>query len=261
MRSTGLRSILVLALILLSAACSSSEAITPVPTLVLIPATATNTRTPITPTATPPSALLPADVAATSAPPIRPADIAPISDNSLVRRAAADLAAALDIPPSSVLVARVEDAVWPNEQLGCDSGGSVLLERAVQGYRVLLVAGSTVYEYHTDATSRVLRCPNESIVSGDILLEVDPVAVDMYEMAQRRLSQELSVSVSRIHLVEMHPVNWTDSSFGCPVPGQTYSPVNIFGYRIVLSDGDKQYIFHTDVLSLFPCTSRQEQLP
>jgi len=54
---------------------------------------------------------------------------------------------------------------------------------------------------------------------------------------------------------------WQDTSLGCPEPGQTYAPVAVDGYRIVLEVRDTQVIFHTDFDRAIPCDPDLEQLP
>lgn len=43
------------------------------------------------------------------------------------------------------------------------------------------------------------------------------------------------------------PVQWSDSSLGCPQPGQTYQQVVTPGYLVTLAVGDQTYHVHTDV--------------
>jgi hypothetical protein len=37
--------------------------------------------------------------------------------------------------------------------------------------------------------------------------------------------------------------------------------LNVDGYRIVLSAGDNEYLFHTDFDRALPCDAKNEQLP
>lgn len=89
----------------------------------------------------------------------------------------------------------------------------------------------------------------------------DPVAADLVVLARRRIAQELDLPERSVHLVEVTPFVWTESSLGCPQPGQKYVPVEVDGYRLVLSVGDKQYIFHSDSERLSPCDAKYEHLP
>ncbi len=93
------------------------------------------------------------------------------------------------------------------------------------------------------------------------LLPLDPVAAELVLLAQRRLSDELDLPVGAMQVVEVEPYRWTDSSLGCPVPGQTYAPAEIDGYRIVLAADGREYLFHTDFDRAFPCDPVNERLP
>jgi hypothetical protein len=91
--------------------------------------------------------------------------------------------------------------------------------------------------------------------------QLDPVAAELVRLAQRRLGEELDLPTRRLRVIEVRPLQWPDSSLGCPLPGQTYTPILIDGYRIVLGAGDNEYIFHSDFDRVIPCDSDKEQLP
>lgn len=95
----------------------------------------------------------------------------------------------------------------------------------------------------------------------DAELEADPVAAELAALAQRRIAQELNLPTRRVQIVEVTAYKWTDSSLGCPVAGETYTPGEVDGYRIVLEVADQQYFFHTDVDRALPCDAANEQLP
>lgn len=92
-------------------------------------------------------------------------------------------------------------------------------------------------------------------------LAVDPVASELAMLAQRRIAQDLNLPARRVRIVEVTPYVWTDTSLGCPAPGETYAALTVDGYRIVLSAGDNEYIFHTDFDRALPCDAKNEQLP
>jgi hypothetical protein len=75
------------------------------------------------------------------------------------------------------------------------------------------------------------------------------------------LADELDLAARRIRVIDVMPVTWTDSSLGCPQPGETYPPITIEGYRIVLAAGDDEYIFHSDSTQVIACDARTERLP
>jgi hypothetical protein len=95
----------------------------------------------------------------------------------------------------------------------------------------------------------------------DNVLNVDPVAAELASLAQRRVAEDLGLPVRRVRVVEVQSYTWTDTSLGCPVAGETYTAIAVDGYRIALSAGDNEYIFHTDFDRALPCDAANEQLP
>ncbi len=92
-------------------------------------------------------------------------------------------------------------------------------------------------------------------------IDVDPIAAELVGIAQRVVAQDLDLSTRRVRLVEIAPYVWTDSSLGCPAPGQSYTPIESRGYRILVSAGEEDYLFHTDFDRLLPCDPDNERLP
>lgn len=160
--------------------------------------------------------------------------------------AQADLAAHVSGSMPVVRIIRFEAAEWRGRNLGCNDPVATLSTVRVPGFRLLLLAGDTIYTYHADET-RVRLCEQVSVLQAppDILIEIDPVAAELVDLALRRLARDLDISTRRIQVIEVHPTVWEDSSLGCPVEGQTYVPANSIGYRIVLSAGERDYVFHT----------------
>jgi hypothetical protein len=89
----------------------------------------------------------------------------------------------------------------------------------------------------------------------------DPAAAELVALAQRRLSQELDLPARSIQLIEVQPYTWTESSLGCPIPGQQYLAATADGYRIVLQAGDRRYLFHSDSDRIISCDPKNELLP
>lgn len=160
--------------------------------------------------------------------------------------AQADLTTHVSGSVPAIRIIRFEDAEWRGRNLGCNDPAATLSTVRVPGFRLLLLAGDTIYTYHADET-RVRLCEQVSILQAppDILIEIDPVAAELVDLALRRLARDLDISTRRVQLVEIEPMVWEDSSLGCPVEGQTYVPANSIGYRIVLSAGEQVYVFHT----------------
>jgi len=241
------------------AACSTGAAPTNAPTQVLIPAPPTLTMPAVIPSETPQPILAPVDV-------INP-QTTPVDENLelLIQQMVDDLASSLNVEAEAVQVVRLESVFWMTSDLGCDVETVVASERGA-GYRVILLVNNTYYEYHTDEGANFLRCEEldptaAATLAIGMLLELDPVAAELAALAQQRIADQLDLPIRRIRIVDVRTVRWTDSSLGCPQPDQTYTQVETDGYRIVVSAGEQEYIFHSDFDRLLVCSADAEQLP
>jgi hypothetical protein len=246
-----------IAFVLAMTACSAGGTPVVVSTQMLIPSTITDTPTAVPPTATPPALPAPQDIVATA--PV----LIPAIAQSLVSQVMDDLAESLSVDQNDIQLLVLETATWTSDDLGCGDGGQPRLDGAVDGFRLVLLVGNTTYEYHTDSQSNIRRCglSGTNIGETDLLVQIDPVAAELAALAERRLADELDLTTRRISVVEVTRIIWTDSSLGCPLPGEDYTPIRIDGYRIVLSVDDDQYIFHADFDRLVPCDEQDEVLP
>ncbi|MBK8021352.1 MAG: hypothetical protein IPK19_07925 [Chloroflexi bacterium] len=97
--------------------------------------------------------------------------------------------------------------------------------------------------------------------AGLALVERDPIAAELVRLAQEEIRRATDLPTRRIQLEEIRSVVWTDSSLNCPLPDSSYVPLEIDGYRIVLSAGEQEYVFHTDIDRVMLCDVENEQLP
>ena len=65
------------------------------------------------------------------------------------------------------------------------------------------------------------------------------------------LGRRLGVDISEIVLGDLASATWPDFSLGCPRPGQVYGQAIVPGYRITLSAGGREYVYHTDARTRF----------
>jgi len=74
------------------------------------------------------------------------------------------------------------------------------------------------------------------------------MAVDdeMIALAKKDLARRKGISVEGIALKRIEGVDWPDASLGCPEEGKLYAQVVSPGYRLVLSDGTRNFEYHTD---------------
>lgn len=76
----------------------------------------------------------------------------------LVALATEDLADMLEMSPERIELVRVEPTDWRDGSLGCPKPNVDYIQRVTPGYTIWLQAGEDVYEYHSDDTTRIVRC-------------------------------------------------------------------------------------------------------
>jgi hypothetical protein len=70
----------------------------------------------------------------------------------------ADAESRTDIPQEEFAVVRAEAVVWNDGSLGCPQPGMMYTQALVDGYWVVLEAGSEQYDYRADQGSYFLLC-------------------------------------------------------------------------------------------------------
>src|SRR5438093_13182170 len=63
-------------------------------------------------------------------------------------------------------------------------------------------------------------------------------------LARRTLAAKLSVPIERIKIVSVSPVEWRDSSLGCPERGMVYTQVLTSGYKVTLRAAEREHAVH-----------------
>lgn len=229
----------------LTANCSSSRSGTGVPTAALNPvqATATTPSIPANPTASNLSA--PGDLMRNTP---------QAGNNPVALFVLDDLANNHGVNRSQAQVASIESAQWANADLDCAGEGT---SGSVNGYRMLVVAGDKVYEYHTDSTSAVKLCQETDLSENpDLLLELDPTAAELVTLAKAQVARDFSVQEQSVRLVSVRSQTWPNTGLGCPVEGQMYAQMMVPGYEIVLAANNTEYVFHTDYARVTLCETK-----
>jgi hypothetical protein len=253
-------------------ACSAPSTPLAVPTLTLVPNTETPTPTPITPSPVPNVSATPLPLTATPSPfPIVTIlEITVTPDVDLTRRILRDLANSLNTDIERIQIVTIEAAVWFDDQLGCDEQTMLDTQAAiatfrpgvrVDGFRYVLLVGNTAHEYHSEGVRRFEPCLSSENIRDELLIAVDPIALDMLSLVQRIVAEELDLSTRRVQMVTIAPYVWSDTSLGCPQANQTYTQADIPGYRIVVAAGATEYAYHSDSTTVVRCLAGSETLP
>jgi hypothetical protein len=90
----------------------------------------------------------------TAAPPSIPA-----GSQAAVDASVSELARLATVDAGDIAVISVEATDWPDPSLGCPKAGLMYPQMITPGYRIILDAQGTTYEFHTDASGqRVVTC-------------------------------------------------------------------------------------------------------
>ena len=87
---------------------------------------------------------------------------------------------------------------------------------------------------------------DRSVQEGSPAATPSDVTAQIVAAAKERLASELDTSVEVVEIIAVEPVEWSDTSLGCPEPGQMYAQVITPGYRVLLEAEGEQFEVHTD---------------
>ncbi len=73
----------------------------------------------------------------------------------------ADAATRAGVQPAAFTVIAASAVTWSDGSLGCPEPGMMYTQALVSGYRVILEAAGTEYDYHADQRSNFSLCPAE----------------------------------------------------------------------------------------------------
>ena len=85
--------------------------------------------------------------------------------------------------------------------------------------------------------SAPVNTPPPPTVGGDDLQARAENAVGL-------LANRLQVPEADVEISSLERVTWPDGSAGCPRPGVSYTQALVDGYRVVLTNGGREYHFH-----------------
>jgi hypothetical protein len=83
----------------------------------------------------------------------------------LIEQARNDLSQRLSISSGQIKLVEATEVEWPDSSLGCPQEGMSYLQVITPGYRILLEAGGTQYEYHSNRDTYFVYCENPNPVS------------------------------------------------------------------------------------------------
>jgi hypothetical protein len=91
--------------------------------------------------------------------------------------------------------------------------------------------------------------PTTSVPSSLPGLNPTPDPGPIVNAALNDAATQLGVSAANLHVEQVEPRQWPDSSLGCARPGLMYSQIVTPGFLIVISSGSTRLEYHTDTRS------------
>ena len=64
--------------------------------------------------------------------------------------------------------------------------------------------------------------------------------------ARKLLAEDLGVAEDALALVSSEPMQWSDASLGCPMPGYGYAQVITPGHKVIFEHSGAQHAVHTN---------------
>lgn len=198
----------------------------------------------------------------TSGPTSQTTDVAPVAGGdtaAYVQGAINTLASTLNVPAPSIALLSVNEAEWPDSSMGCSQPGQAYVQQVTPGLVIILKAGDSDYEVHTDRAQHYVVCLPQT-GAGASPTPPDPVVAEFIQQARANLASQLGISPDAVAVVSSEARDWSDGNLGCK-PGQaslTPEAGPISGYKIVLAVGDKYYEYHTSFDAIYFCKDPTE---
>jgi hypothetical protein len=135
------------------------------PTAPSVSATSTTTFTTVEPTAaTEPDRAPPPETETPTTTEEPPMATPSLPASGPVAVAIADLADRLGVDADAIEVTAAEEVTWSDGSLGCPMPGRIYTQALVNGTRIVLRTGGSVYEYHAGRSGEPFYCPPERII-------------------------------------------------------------------------------------------------
>jgi hypothetical protein len=215
---------------------------------------------------TPAASDKPASPPATGAPPAKEATpVAPTLPAGVLdieRRAVQTLSKHLSVPESQIEVVSITPVDWRDSSLGCPKPDRGYMQVIKPGHRVILRHAGQEYAVHMsgnaafvcEAGGADLKAAKPELVPV-IRLPLDQLKL----LARTDLAHKLNARVEDVTVTRTKPVEWTDTSLGCPDSQQTYEPAKAKGYVFELELHGRKFTYHTDTIRLIPCPPLESQ--
>ena len=96
-----------------------------------------------------------------------------------------------------------------------------------------------------------------SVAPDGTVTNLAPAHRSTADLAVEALANHLDIPVTEIVVDSVRPVDWPDSSIGCPQPDQAYLQVITPGHKIGLRANDRSYTVHEANGNAFVCVTQK----
>jgi dipeptidyl aminopeptidase/acylaminoacyl peptidase len=126
--------------------------------------------------------------------------------------------------------------------------GDLYVVAAGGGGERLLVRGGRSPTWGGTASSQVAPVPPAPAPPEPVLSAPSPSELDPVQLALDTAADHIQVPVEQLVVLTVEPIDWSDSSLGCPEPDRAYSQVITPGFLVVVAtdDGSTELHIHTD---------------
>jgi hypothetical protein len=162
----------------------------------------------------------------------------------------------LSAPRKDIEVVSITPREWRDSSLGCPKPDRGYMQVISQGHLAVLSHAGQTYNVHI-AGKRAFVCQptvgwKEKEVSLAPLVTIVPAA-RLQELAREDLAKRLGVPLEDIQVAQVHRMDWSDESLGCPQPGKTYAFKRSKGHLFELQHRSRTYRYHADMQRVMPC--------
>lgn len=158
-----------------------------------------------------------------------PVDLSPAQ-----RAAITALSEKLNLTADEIKIASTDAVTWPDGCLGVVRIGVMCTQAEVPGFKIILEADGSKYEFHTNRDGNVVVLAEEAQATGSV-----------EEKVVKQLVANLRLSESDISVVSNEIVEFSDSCLGITMQDVKCAQVTMPGRIIVLEANGVQYEYHT----------------
>lgn len=174
----------------------------------------------------------------TTAPTAAPTPLPEQAGKTAVDAALAALMQKQNIAAEKIKISAVEAVDWSDTCLGIQRPEESCGAMITPGYRIVLEAGGSTYEFRTNLDGSQVRAVEEDIPVTEM-----PPAVSA---AVQALAKHRNVAPDIIKVVSSEWVEWPDGCLGISTPGIMCTQVITPGYRVMLEVNGIQYEVRTN---------------